>query len=200
MIKNIILDFGDIFINLDKPATAREMTKFGFKEITPELDTLFKDYEKGLLSSEAFLDTTHSAFPKASKQDLIQAWNTILLDFPEYRLDFLEEFAQQNRYKLLLLSNTNAIHIDHVKTIMGMDRFNRFKNAFDQFYLSYEMKMRKPDAEIFEYVLQENGLVAAETLFVDDTKENTDTASSVGIQVWNLQVGKEDIIDLKQHL
>ena len=58
MIKNIILDFGDIFINLDKPATAREMTRYGFAEITPELDTLFKHYEMGLVSSNDFLKRT----------------------------------------------------------------------------------------------------------------------------------------------
>jgi len=62
------------------------------------------------------------------------------------------------------------------------------------------MKMRKPDTEIFEFVLKENNLIAEETLFVDDTKENTDAAAELGIQTWNLKVGKEDIIALKTKL
>ena len=74
---------------------------------------------------------------------------------------------------------------------MGAERFNSFKNAFDVFYLSYEMGMRKPDAEIFDFVLQENQLTAEETFFVDDVKENTDSAANIGIKVWNLQVGQE---------
>ncbi|MEW2922325.1 HAD family phosphatase [Muricauda sp. ANG21] len=200
MIKNIILDFGDVLINLDKPATAREMLKFGFSGITPELDNLFKDYEKGLVSSDHFLDTVSRQFPKASRSELRHAWNAILLDFPEERLTFLEHLAKTNEYRLFLLSNTNDLHIEHVKKQMGMPRFNRFKKSFEVFYLSYEMGMRKPDTEIFEFALEQNRLTAHETLFVDDVKENTDAASNLGIHVWNLQVGQEDIIQLNRFL
>lgn len=199
MIKNIILDFGDIFIDLDKPATAREMTPYGFMEITPELDTLFKDYEMGLVTSEDFLAQTGNLFPKATKQNLIDAWNAILLDFPDYRLEFLEALAKEERYRLFLLSNTNEIHIQNEREKMG-EKFQRFQNAFEGFYLSYEMGKRKPNLDIFEQVLEENQLNPTETLFVDDTKENTDAASKLGIKTWNLLVGKEDIIQLKAHL
>ncbi|WP_422860171.1 HAD family hydrolase [Flagellimonas sp. S174] len=200
MIKNIILDFGDIFINLDKAATANAMLPFGFKEITPELDYLFKTYEKGNVSSEEFLSIVSKHFPSATQSELIQAWNAILLDFPIHRLDFVEQLAQDNTHRLFLLSNTNDIHIEFVKQHMGMENYNRFKNAFEVFYLSYEMGMRKPDTEIFEFVLQENRLNASETLFVDDTKENTDAAASLGINSWNLKVGAEDITQLKSRL
>jgi putative hydrolase of the HAD superfamily len=83
---------------------------------------------------------------------------------------------------------------------MGMERYLRFKNAFDVFYLSYEIGLRKPDAEIFEFVLEQNNLIAEETFFVDDVKENTDAAASLGINVWNLQVGKEDFTQIKTRL
>nr|WP_299344064.1 HAD family phosphatase [Allomuricauda sp.] len=200
MIKNIILDFGDIFINLDKAATARAMIPFGFMGITPELDSLFKEYEKGTVSSSKFLQEVSNAFPKATESDLINVWNAIFLDFPDSRLDFVEQLAQENQYRLFLLSNTNDIHIEYVKKTMGMDKYNRFKNAFEVFYLSYEMGMRKPELEIFEFVLQQNDLEPHETLFVDDTKENTDSASQLGIKTWNLLVGKQDITQLKSYL
>lgn len=200
MIKNLILDFGDIFINLNKPATGKAMQSFGFTEITPELDHIFKEYEKGLISSDQFLNATNTIFPKATRKNLIDAWNTILLDFPDYRLKFLEDLYACKKYRLFLLSNTNAIHMDFVKNQMGTDRYHRFKNCFEVFYLSYKMKMRKPDAEIFEFVLKENNLLAQETLFVDDTKENTDAAAKLGIYTWNLIVGKEDITALKTKL
>ena len=82
MIENIILDFGDVFINLDKQATAREMQKFGFRSLTPELEELFAAYEKGLVTTEYFLDQTSHMFPKAGRNNLIRAWNSIILDFP----------------------------------------------------------------------------------------------------------------------
>jgi putative hydrolase of the HAD superfamily len=199
-IKNIILDFGDVLINLDKPATAKAMIEYGFQEITPSLDALFKDYEKGLIGSSQFLDEVALHFPKANRDYLVKAWNAILLDFPEHRLQFLESLANEKEFQLFLLSNTNDLHIECVKQQMGMERFDRFKNAFDVFYLSYEMGMRKPDAEIFEFVLDENRLIAEETFFVDDVVENTNAAAQLGIQVWNLQVGQEDITQLKSRL
>ncbi|SNZ00657.1 HAD family hydrolase [Flagellimonas pacifica] len=200
MIKNIIFDFGDIFIDLDKPATARAMEKFGFKNLTPELDAIFKEYEKGVISSPNFLQKVATYFPKASEKDLIDAWNAILKDFPDSRLEFVEHLAKENNYRLFLLSNTNDIHIRYVEEQIGKDKFNRFKNSFETFHLSYEMGMRKPDVEIFEFVLKTDNLVASETLFIDDTKENTDAASSIGIKSWHLQVGKEDITQLKSYL
>lgn len=200
MIKNIILDFGDVFINLDKPAIAREMVKFGFSGITPELSLLFLAYEKGALDSQKFLEQVSGYFPEAKEDNLIQAWNAILKDFPDERLTFLEQLAEENQHRLFLLSNTNDLHIECVKQQMGMEKFNRFKNAFEVFYLSYEMGMSKPDAEIFEFVLEQNDLTPSETLFVDDTKENTDAAAELGIQTWNLLVGQEDITQLKHYL
>ncbi|TMU56826.1 HAD family hydrolase [Flagellimonas algicola] len=200
MIKNIILDFGDIFIDLDKPATARAMEKYGFRELTPDLENLFNSYEKGEMNSPSFLKQVASHFPAAPEDYLINAWNAILKDFPDSRLEFVENLAKENQYRLFLLSNTNDLHIEFVRERLGKEKFNRFEGSFEVFYLSYEMGMRKPDAEIFEFVLQANTLIPGETLFVDDTKENTDTAASLGIQVWNLQVGIEDITQLKQHL
>ena len=202
MIKNIIFDFGDIFINLDKPATARELTKkFGVFKMTPEIDIVNKEYEKGLISSATFIDYYHSIFPEAKKQDIIDAWNSILLDFPEYRLEFIEKLAIEKKYRLFLLSNTNEIHINHVEKIMQSNRYERFKNCFERFYLSHEINFRKPDLDIYEFVLNENKLAPEESLFIDDTTENTISASKLGIRVWNLIPGKDDITNLfKQNI
>lgn len=200
MIKNIIFDFGDIFINLDKTATPREMSKFGFTKMTPQIEEIAQSYEKGLMSSKDFISKMSSIFPNATNNELLYAWNAILLDFPEYRLEFLEALVRENKYRLFLLSNTNEIHIDEVIRKIGAEKFNRFKNCFEQFYLSHEIHFRKPNADIYEFVLNTNNLIAAETFFIDDTKENTDTAEKLGIKCWNLQVGKEDIINLKNKI
>ena len=200
MIKNISFDFGDIFINLDKPAVFKVLAQFGYTKVTPEMDKIMKDYEMGLISSLDFISALHAIFPNAQPEELINAWNSILLDFPEYRLAFLEELAAENKFRLFLLSNTNEIHIAFVINAMGLARFERFKACFEKFYLSHEIKLRKPNRAIYEYVLAENILKAEETFFIDDTKENTDAASLVGIKSWNLKVGQEDIIELKYKL
>lgn len=200
MIKNIIFDFGDIFINLDKPAVFKKIAAFGYTEYTDALDLLCKEYEMGLMSSEDFLAGLKEMYPEATETDLVDAWNSILLDFPEHRLAFIENLKAQESHRLFLLSNTNDLHIEYVKKTMGQDRFDRFKNCFEGFYLSQQIKMRKPNNDIYEHVLNENSLIPEETLFIDDTKANTDSAEKLGIRCWNLQVGKEDITELNKEL
>jgi putative hydrolase of the HAD superfamily len=195
MIKNIIFDFGDIFINLDKPATYREMAKLGVTDITEEMMSVYHKYEKGLISTEAFLNFYHDKFSIA-KEDLIFAWNAILSDFPKKRLDFLKDLADSKKYRLFLLSNTNDLHIKWIQDSLGKVFYNEFKNSFEQFYLSHEINFRKPDSEIYEFILKENNLISDETLFVDDLKENTDAANKLGIHVWNLIPAKDDVTEL----
>ncbi|NAS13367.1 HAD family hydrolase [Poritiphilus flavus] len=197
MIRNIIFDFGDVFINLDKVVVFREMQKLNVLHLLPQLDELNKAFEVGAISPESFLDQLQDYLPQLTKDQIAAVWNGMLLDLPEYRLEFLEDLAREAKYRLFLLSNTNALHIPHFRKQMGELRFNRFRNSFEQFYLSHEIKLRKPSAEIYEFVLNENGLPASETLFIDDTEENTNAARKLGIHTWNLKVGQEDIIQLK---
>jgi len=196
MIKNIIFDFGDIFINLDKQATYREMEKLGVTQIPEGMMTNYYNYEKGLISTDDFIAFYQKKFPFIKRQELVDAWNAILLDFPNHRLEFLRELSASKQYRLFLLSNTNELHITWVQQHWGMELYNEFKNCFEQFYLSHEINFRKPDAEIYKFVLNENILNASETLFVDDLKENTAAAQELGIQVWNLISEEEDVVDI----
>ena len=195
MIKNIIFDFGDIFINLDKQGTYKALAKLGVSEVTQSMMQSYYNYEKGLMTTTEFIDFYESEFG-IKKQDLIDAWNAVLLDFPKRRLDFLQELSKQNKYRLFLLSNTNDLHIKWVQNSVGNSFFKDFKNCFEQFYLSHEIHLRKPDLEIYEFVLQQNNLIAEETLFVDDLKENTEAANKLGIHIWNLNPQKDDVTEL----
>ncbi|MCQ0110847.1 HAD family hydrolase [Zhouia amylolytica] len=197
MIKNIIFDFGDVFINLDKPATVNRLTEINGKfTVSDKMDQMNKFYEKGLISTSEFVSFYMSIFPKISKNTLIDAWNAIILDLPENRIEFLEKLSKENNYRLFLLSNTNALHIDHVIKNIGAERFNRFKNCFEQFYLSHEINFRKPDLDIYKFVLNENNLKPEETLFIDDVEENTTAAASLNIITWNLKPGVDEVTAL----
>ena len=195
MLKNIIFDFGDIFINLDKEATVNALAQLGVSKISEETVRVCQHYEMGMLSTKSFVDFFEAKF-QISSEKLIAAWNAILLDFPQHRLLFLQKLAKNANYNLFLLSNTNELHISWIQENWGMPLYNTFKNCFDHFYLSHEMKMRKPNTDIFAYVIKKHSLVAQETLFVDDTKENTAAAKRLGIQVWNLIPQQDDIIHL----
>lgn len=194
MIKTLLFDFGDVFLNLDKEATFRELKKVGFNGFSPEMEGLNNAYEKGEVSSTQFVEYYQKWFPQANKQDLLDAWNAILLDFPKHRIEFLENLAASKKYQLLLLSNTNEIHIDWVKN--NIEYYERFKNCFQKFYLSHEIGLRKPDAAVFEFVLTENGLHPENLFFVDDTNIHIESARKLGIHVWNINPRTEDITEL----
>ncbi|TCP25820.1 putative hydrolase of the HAD superfamily [Tenacibaculum skagerrakense] len=195
MIKNIIFDFGDVFINLDKEATYRELYRLGVEEISEKMIQVYYDYEKGLISTNDFVDYFHNEFA-IEKEDLVKAWNAILLDFPLERLDFLKELVASNKYRLFLLSNTNDLHISWIQKDWGMDLYNEFKNCFEQFYLSHEIQMRKPNTDIYEFVLKKNNLIPSETIFIDDTLENTDAAEKLGIKTWTINRVEDNVVDL----
>ena len=196
MINTIIFDFGDIFINLDKEGSINEFKKLGLEylnEVLLEKNDLF---EKGKISELEFIESFQKYIPNASIDDIRKAWNKIIGDFPLYRLEFLQMLV--GKYRLFLLTNTDSIHIEHFEHKVGQSFSRDFYQCFEKVHYSYEMGMRKPDENIFNYLIKHHDLSPKRTLFIDDKKENTDAAEKLGIQVWNLQVGQEDVVDLFQ--
>lgn len=196
MISTIIFDFGDIFINLEKEAQIEAFKKLGLEGPNQELIEANDLFEKGQLTELQFLETFTKFIPNASIEQIRDAWNTIIGEFPLYRLEFLQLLS--HKYKLILLTNTDEIHISRFEHNVGISFFSDFYQCFEKVYYSYEMGMRKPDPAIFSYILNKHDLSPKRTLFVDDKKVNTDAAASLGIHVWNLQVGEEDVVDLFQ--
>jgi glucose-1-phosphatase len=195
MIKAIIFDFGDVFINLDiEGFTQNAFNHFKINEFSEEMMAFNSFYEQGLISTDEFLEFYVENFPKLSEEELIDIWNFMLKDFPKHRLDFLKELQKSGKYKLILLSNTNELHIDWIKK--NVPFYEEFKNCFDAFYLSHDIHLRKPNRDIFEFVLSENNFNAEDCFFVDDNKENIKTANSLGIHTWHINPKTEDITSL----
>jgi glucose-1-phosphatase len=194
MINTIIFDFGDIFINLEHQKCTEAFKKLGLMEWKDDLVKLNKKFEVGKITELQFLEGFQKYTNNADLLDIRAAWNSLMGTFPLYRLEFLQLLSQ--KYQLFLLSNTDEIHISHFEHKSGMTFSGDFYQCFEKVYYSYEIGMRKPDEAIFNHLIQNHNLSAKRTLFVDDKKENTDAALSVGLQVWNLQVGKEDVVDL----
>ena len=194
MIKSLVFDFGDVFLTLDKSATQKHLQKFGIKEFTKEMLTKNHAYEMGLISTDDFIAYYTNRFPQIDELDFIHAWNSILVDFPKHKLDFIQRLADEKSFQLILLSNTNELHINWIKENISF--YNSFKNSFDAFYLSHEIELRKPNQDIYKFVLNNHDLSPEKVLFIDDTKENTDAASQLGIKTWHLQAGHEDVVDL----
>jgi putative hydrolase of the HAD superfamily len=195
MIKTIIFDFGNVFINLDIEGAHKSALKSlkidGFSD---ELLEVFESFEKGLIETNSFAKLVTDKYPHISKSEFIDMWNFMLKDFPKYRLDFLVNLKQSSKYKLILLSNTNDIHINYIRENVSF--YETFKNCFDEFYLSHEIHLIKPNNNIFEFVLNNNNLKPEECLFVDDNADNIDTANKININTWHIDPKTEDVINL----
>jgi putative hydrolase of the HAD superfamily len=194
MINTIIFDFGDVFINLDKEAPAVEFKKLGLEEWHPDLEELNLQFEKGKISELQFIKGFQKHLPNATIEEIRYAWNSIIGDFPLYRLEFLQMLSF--KYRLFLLSNTDAMHMEKFQHKVGMTFIREFYQCFEKVYFSFELGMRKPDVEIFNYIIKKHDLNPKRTLYIDDKKANTEIAETVGLSVWNLQIGKDDVVNL----
>jgi glucose-1-phosphatase len=200
MINTIIFDFGDVFINLRKEQSIEEFKKLGLDGPNEDLLAHNDLFEKGKIDELQFINSFSKYIPNASIEEVTKAWNSVIGDFPLHRLEFLQLLS--SKYRLFLLTNTDSIHINRFEHKVGMSFYTDFYRCFEKVYYSYEMGMRKPDPEIFNALMRKHDLSPRRTLFVDDKKDNTDIAESLGLHVWNLQVGKEDVVDLfeQKHL
>lgn len=190
-IKNVIFDLGGVILNIDIKKTAAAFTRLGQESFENLFNIghaagFFKEYECGLIDDSGFVNAIKDRFQqKVSDEQVIAAWNALLLDFPPSRIDFLKSI--RSKYRLFLFSNTNALHWEAFNLIYQ----NTFKNGrldelFEKAYYSHILKMRKPDPASYQVIIDENGLNPAETLFIDDALVNIEGAQKCGIQTVHL--------------
>jgi glucose-1-phosphatase len=190
--KSIIFDLGGVIINLDYQRTANAFKSLGaidFDAIYSQKkqEFLFDHFEKGTISDDEFRQQIRKYLkPGVIDKEIDDAWNAMLLDIPEYRIKALSEFKKN--YRIFLLSNTNAIHVKAFTGILETEYGpSTFEKIFEKVYYSCALKMRKPDAEIFEMVLRQNDLNPSETIFIDDSPQHVDGAKKTGIAAYLLK-------------
>jgi len=196
--KSIIFDLGAVILNINYQNTIDEFTKLGVKKAatlySKRVQTdLFNQIETGKISREKFLNELQKETKNANIKEVEQAWNAMLLDLPENRLQLIKKLKRN--HTIFLLSNTNAIHIDAFKKQLGNTKWVVFCKLFDKIYLSHELGLRKPDVKIFEHILNEQKLKAEEVFFIDDSPQHISSARKLGIHCHHL-TDDEDIITL----
>ena len=194
--RNIIFDFGGVLVNLDRKRCIDAFTRIGAGAIAGYVDEcrqedLFHDLEVGDTGVGQFCDAVRQACGgcNATDEDICGAWDALLTGIPKRRLDKLAELKRD--FRLVLLSNTNPIHwrkaVDDYFTQGGLN----VNYYFEKTYLSYEMRMLKPDEEIYRKVLDSSGMDAGDTLFIDDSKTNCAAAERLGITSMHVTCGDE---------
>ncbi len=190
-IKHLVFDLGGVIIDLDPGATFKafeRLTGLPFEQWKAGMDRshLFLDYEKGLIDDAQFREGVRRLGNiSATDSEIDLAWNAMLGNIPAHRIQKVVELGKD--FTTYVLSNANHIHELAVNQIlyrsMGKADLGHF---FHKVYFSHNMKLRKPDAEIYRAVLDDSGLKPEEVLFLDDKPENLRGAEKLKIQTFHV--------------
>lgn len=186
MIKALIFDLGNVILQLhdEKDWEQRIFAPLFQAEAYNQLiqEGFFENFECGLISEITFIKTLLSICSQnINEQQLVDAWNAKIDYFPEGNIEALELLKW--RYRIFLLSNTNSIH---QKYFIGLlqKRYgeNIFDDLFEKCFYSHEIKMRKPNREIYEFILDKIQLSATECIFFDDNASNLSYPKSMAME------------------
>jgi haloacid dehalogenase superfamily, subfamily IA, variant 3 with third motif having DD or ED/haloacid dehalogenase superfamily, subfamily IA, variant 1 with third motif having Dx(3-4)D or Dx(3-4)E len=193
-IKAIIFDFGGVILNIDFNKTHKAFADLGVKDFyemysQKNADHLFRHLEEGKLSEDEFYDAFRRSIKlELTNEQIKNAWNALLVSYRKEALNTLKVIKE--KYQLYLLSNTNSIHQWAFNKIYDEEiGKGSLEDYFDKVYFSHKIGYRKPDKEAYEYVLKENNLSPAQTLFIDDSIQNIKPAEELGIQAIFLKEG-----------
>lgn len=190
-IKNIIFDFGGVLYNIRYQNVPESFVKLGVPELSVIYSKTFQTdfinlFEEGKISVRQFLDEIHKLSPiSLTDQQIIDAWNSIMVKFPKERVDLLRELKK--KYHLYLFSNTNQLNFDafdaEMKAELGYDLFSE---VFDAAYFSHTLHIRKPHPEGFQHIIDTHHLNPEETLFIDDSPQHIEGAKKCGLRTHHL--------------
>ena len=194
-ITTIIFDLGGVLCDLDIDRCILNFKQLGLENFEHYLNNFgqsgfFMQLEKGLITAAEFRNDVRKLTSKPLTDTQInEAWNSFLVGIPTKKLDLIIELRK--KFRVVLLSNTNIIHFPD--TVARFFNFNGMSTSdyFDKCYLSYEMKMAKPDEEIFNALLEAEQVSANECLFLDDGQKNIEQAAKLGIQTYLVKTGED---------
>lgn len=190
-IKAIIFDLGGVILNIDYNKSIEAFESLGmenFHNVFSQASQtgLFDDLETGQISAQRFINCLLPHLKKGtSPNQVVHAWEKMVLNVPKENLDLLLKLRE--KYKIFLLSNTNEIHIPHVRRKWAVASELPMEDFFDKIYFSHEIKMRKPHPEIFQYVCEDQSLKPETTLFIDDSIQHIEGAKKIGLHTKHLK-------------
>lgn len=189
-IKSVIFDLGGVIYAVDYHKTINGFKALGidrFEEVYAKAgqSDLFNDFEEGKISRAIFVERIKNLSRKnMTSSQIVNAWNGMLLGFMPDAIACLKRLSSS--YRLFLLSNTNEIHIQEIESRVGTAFFSDFCSLFENVYLSHELGLRKPHPEVFKHILNQEGLKANQTFFIDDSIQHVEGAIKAGLQAHHL--------------
>lgn len=189
MIKTIIFDLGGVIITLSHDEAVRRFESLGLKDAAQRLDPytqggIFGDLEEGKIDAEDFRrELSILAGHEVTYDECRYGWLGYCADIPQRNLDMLQRLRAEG-YRVVLLSNTNPYMMSFVLSPEFDGKGHGIDHYVDALYLSYQMKVMKPDESFFRRVLMAEQTSPSNCLFVDDGPRNVAAASQVGMHTF----------------
>lgn len=186
MIKNLIFDLGGVIMTIDHDEALRRFKKLGLAEAERHLDPytqtgIFGDLEEGKITAEDFRTELGKLVGcELSFEECKYAWLGYRKDVPKRNLVTLKDLRDRG-YRLILLSNTNPFMMSWALTPDFDGGKATLSDYFDSLYLSYKLGVMKPNPEFFKTVIETEGIVPEESVFIDDGPRNVKAASGLGL-------------------
>lgn len=179
-----------MILDIDERLTLNELDRLGINGAqlrnSPEFVALDDRFERGIITAKTFRKRAKQLIGiTMSDEDFDFIWNAMLFDIPRERIHAIEKIKEH--YTIFLMSNTNEIHYDlYVRDLQLRFGYKEFDDLFDKAYLSFDTHLLKPDPLFFEYILDQQELKPQETLFIDDSKTNIESAMKLGLHVYHI--------------
>lgn len=194
MIKAIFFDMGGVLLplHLDKCIEAYR-TIAGFKDIDKYLDPchqrgFFLDMEAGRIGMEEYIaECLKHCLPGTTRETIIRCHDHFFGTPAPEDVALVKELGR--KYDIFLLSNNNELSMTLHRPNFERAGLPLDKN-FKKLFLSHEMKLLKPDPEIYRRAIAGSGYPADECLFIDDSQRNVDGALAVGMHAALLRPGE----------
>lgn len=196
-IKNVVFDFGHVIIDWRPYLAVDELF-----ENEAEMDRTFKEIgfypwnlklDRGLGLDEG-LDEVRRDQPENAHifQMYLDRIDRAHSQTMPGTCDVVEALAG-GEAALFGLTNANA------KAAAAVQELTPAVRHFRDVVVSAEVRLMKPEPEIFEVLLERNGLSAPETLFVDDSAANCEAARSLGLHAHQFHSAESLSNELRQH-
>lgn len=177
--KAVIFDLGKVLIPFDFTrgyAEIEKLTGIPAADIPKKIvaTDLVRRFESGKIEPQAFVSQLCELLGMKTGYDgFCEVWSSIFLPDPLIPESLLAGLRQ--RYRLLLLSNTNAIHFEMLRRTHG------FFAHFHDIVLSYEVGAMKPDPRIYRAAIERAGCRPEECFYTDDIAEYVEGGKREGM-------------------
>lgn len=205
-VKNIIFDLGGVVIDLDRQRAVHGLQNLGVADANVLLGEYqqkgpFLLLESGRMSTAQFYDVIlPMCRPGTTCSEIQDAFESFLVDLPTARLVALRDLRRRG-FKIYMLSNTNPLMYSHWIELAFRQEGYTVNDYFDGIVVSFQERTCKPDPKIFRNLLERYGLSAEETLMLDDSAANCESARSVGLQAIQVKkAGPDTMLEIAARL